>query len=77
MPVRGKDRGVLRQFLSGVPGGEVCGPEFDGDQRTFFCAIQHPNDGNAFTKFWPLDEKVVSKAALISVRNKRGKKIGY
>ena len=31
VPVEGASRGVLRQFLSGVPGGEVCGPEFVED----------------------------------------------
>jgi secreted PhoX family phosphatase len=80
VPVVGENRGLLRQFLSGVPGGEVCGPEFSGDNRTFFCAIQHPNDGNAFELFWPLDEAFkdgVSKPSLIAVREKRGRKIGY
>ena len=74
--VEGSKRGVLRQFLSGVPGGEICGPEFSGDNRAFFCAIQHPNDGQAFTKFWPVDETVVSKPSLIAVYEKRGRKIG-
>ncbi|MCF7984001.1 MAG: PhoX family phosphatase [Thiohalocapsa sp.] len=77
VPVEGPDRGLLRQFMSGVPGGEICGPEFDGDQKTFFCAIQHPHDGEAFEKQWPLDEPVVSKPSLIGVFEKSGKKIGY
>ena len=80
VPVEGSDRGLLKQFLSGVPGGEVCGPEFSGDNRTFFCAIQHPNDGEAFEKFWPVDEAEgdrVSKPSLIAVTHKYGRKIGY
>lgn len=76
VPLEGPDRGLLRQFLSGVPGGEICGPEFSGDNTTFFCAIQHPNDGEAFVKIWPPGEEV-SKPALIGVRNLSGKKIGY
>jgi len=76
VPVAGENRGLLRQFLSGVPGGEVCGPEFSGDNKTFFCAIQHPNDGNAFVNIWPTDEAVVSKPSLIAVREKHGRKIG-
>ena len=76
VPVEGPERGLLRQFLSGVPGGEVCGPEFSGDNRTFFCAIQHPNDGQAFGKLWPVDEPVVSKPSVIAVRERRGRKIG-
>ncbi|NBC48753.1 MAG: DUF839 domain-containing protein [Gammaproteobacteria bacterium] len=79
VPVEGEDRGLLRQFLSGVPRAEVCGPEFSGDNRSFFCAIQHPWDGQAFTNFWPLDEESgsrVSKPSLIAVREKGGQKIG-
>jgi secreted PhoX family phosphatase len=77
VPVEGPNRGVLRQFLSGVPGGEVCGPEMSGDNRTFFCAIQHPNDGNAFVEVWPIgDPDGVSKPSLIAVREVTGKKIG-
>lgn len=76
VPVEGEDRGLLRQFLSGVPGGEVCGPEFSGDNEAFFCAIQHPNDGRAFEKQWPTDEKIVSRPSLIGVYERRGRKIG-
>jgi len=59
-----------------VPRAEVCGPEFSGDNKTFFCAIQHPWDGQAFENFWPVDETVVSKPSLIAVREKHGQKIG-
>jgi secreted PhoX family phosphatase len=82
VPTSGANRGLLRQFLSGIPGGEVCGPEFSGDEKTFFCAIQHPWDGEAFSNFWPLDENPaqggsgVSKPALIAVREINGAKIG-
>jgi secreted PhoX family phosphatase len=38
----GPDRGRARQFLSSPAGCEVCGPAFTPDNRTFFCAIQHP-----------------------------------
>lgn len=90
VPVEGQNRGVLRQFLSAVPGCEVCGPEFSGDNRTFFCAIQHPHDsdgggGTAFTPKdregqpiprWPVGEDAVSRPSVIAVRHKRGSKIG-
>ncbi|MBK1700391.1 PhoX family protein [Thiococcus pfennigii] len=76
VPVEGTDRGRLRQFLSGVPGGEVCGPEFSGDNKTFFCAIQHPHDGEAFAKLWPTDETRVSRPSLVAVRRNDGRKIG-
>jgi secreted PhoX family phosphatase len=38
----GAGRGRSQQFLSGPSGCEVCGPAFTPDNRTFFCAIQHP-----------------------------------
>lgn len=78
VPVAGEQRGLLRQFLSAVPGAEVCGPEFSGDNRTFFCAIQHPHDGEAFTanKHWPADEHDVSKPSVIGVQQLEGRKIG-
>jgi secreted PhoX family phosphatase len=78
VPVEGPDRGLLRQLLSGVPGGEVCGPEFSGDNRTLFCAMQHPYEGKGVNHSarWPIDEPVVSKPGLIAVREKNGRKIG-
>ncbi|MFE8033739.1 PhoX family protein [Thiohalocapsa marina] len=77
VPVEGEHRGLLRQFLSGVPGGEVCGPEFSGDNKTFFCAIQHPYEGKGVghENKWPLGEPV-SKPSLVAVRELSGKKIG-
>lgn len=76
--VEGDHRGLLRQFLSGVPGGEVCGPEFSGDNKTLFCAIQHPHEGQAFAQeVWPLgDPDGVSKPSLIAVRERHRRKIG-
>jgi secreted PhoX family phosphatase len=41
----GAARGHARRFLGAVPGAEVCGPAFDREGRTFFCAIQHPAGG--------------------------------
>ena len=62
--------------MSAVPGAEVCGPEFSGDERTFFCAIQHPHDGAAFEKKWPVDEPDVSKPSVIAIRHVDRSKIG-
>jgi secreted PhoX family phosphatase len=77
VPVEGSQRGLLRQFLSGVPGGEVCGPEFSGDNKTLFCAIQHPHDGRAFEQVWPIgDPDCVSKPSLIAIRERHRRKIG-
>ncbi len=78
VPTEGPDRGFLRQFLSGIPGGEVCGPEFSADNRTFFCGIQHPGEGAGLPNSlstWP-DRTDPPKPSVISVWNKRGQKIG-
>jgi len=45
VPTDGPERGFIRQFLSGVRGCEICGPEFTPNQTTFFAGIQHPGEG--------------------------------
>lgn len=78
VPVEGADRGFLRQFLSGVPGGEICGPEFSGDNRTFFCGIQHPGEDAGLpnaTSAWP-DGNNPPKPSVIAVRHNEGAEIG-
>jgi hypothetical protein len=88
VPVTGANRGLLKQFFAGIPGGEVCGPEFSGDNRTFFCAIQHPHDGTAFDPVyddngtpvvlpkWPIGEMIVTRPSLVAIRHQDGRKIG-
>jgi secreted PhoX family phosphatase len=55
-PVEGPSRGYVRQFLSGVPAGEVASLKVTGDMRTLFASIQHPGEGgglpNALSN-WP------------------------
>ena len=52
--VEGPQRGVAKMFMSGLPGGEVCGPAFTPDHRTFFLAVQHPGEGKGATFANPL-----------------------
>jgi secreted PhoX family phosphatase len=52
--VEGPQRGMAKMFLSGLPGGEVCGPAFTPDNSTFFLAIQHPGEGEGATFATPL-----------------------
>jgi uncharacterized protein len=78
VPTESPDRGFLRQFLSAVPGAEVCGPEFSGDNRSFFCNIQHPGEEGGLpnkTSSWP-DGKDPPRPGLIAVRHTLGRKIG-
>ncbi|TDD08712.1 PhoX family phosphatase [Nonomuraea deserti] len=44
MPVRGRERGHLRQFLTVPVGAETCGPMVTKDQRSVFVAVQHPGE---------------------------------
>jgi hypothetical protein len=48
VPVEGAERGFLRQFLSGVPGGETASLELTPNNETLFVSIQHPGEGSTF-----------------------------
>jgi uncharacterized protein len=37
----------MKRFLVGPMGAEICGPTMAPDERAFFCAIQHPGEGDA------------------------------
>lgn len=53
MPVRGKERGYLRQFLTVPVGAETCGPMITQDQRSVFVAVQHPGETDDATPEQP------------------------
>lgn len=83
VPVRGPDRGNPKQFLSGVPGGEVSGPCFTPDQTTFFCAIQHPGVdvpgadwARPGSRFPDYDPAVPPRPSVIAVRRSDGGRVG-
>jgi secreted PhoX family phosphatase len=42
LEVAGPRRGTGRMFFRVPVGAEMCGPLFAPDDRTFFCAVQHP-----------------------------------
>ncbi|WP_219469459.1 PhoX family protein [Nonomuraea rhizosphaerae] len=79
MPVRGRDRGHLRQFLTVPLGAETCGPMVTEDQRSVFVAVQHPGELDGATpespaSHWPDGDQPRPSVAV--VWHKQGKKIG-
>jgi secreted PhoX family phosphatase len=75
VPTEGEQRGFVQQFLSAPVEAEVCGPLITADQRTLFCAIQHPGEGGTFQdplSNWP-DGDQPPRPSVISVwRTGRG-----
>lgn len=75
VPVSGPERGRARQFLSVPAGAEASGPEFTPDQRTVFCAVQHPGEG--FASRWPDFNGNPPRPSVITEFSARGdKRIG-
>lgn len=77
VPVAGPERGFVRQFLSAPVEAEVCGPELTPDNRTLFCAIQHPGEGGTLAEplsSWP-DGTQPPKPSVVTVRKVRGSRI--
>jgi secreted PhoX family phosphatase len=81
MPVRGKERGYVRQFLTVPVGAETCGPLVSDDQRSVFVAVQHPgetDDASPETpsSHWPDGGSSQPRPSVAVVWHARGKKIG-
>jgi uncharacterized protein len=56
VPVDGHERGYLRRFLSGIPGGEMASLSFSPDNHALFCSVQHPCEGGPLVRpssTWP------------------------
>ena len=82
VPVEGKERGFLRQFLSGVPGGEVASLDFGAQDHALFVTIQHPGEpgtgpsssGSTFetpTSVWP-DGNTPPRPSVVVATKKTG-----
>ncbi|HUR08659.1 MAG TPA: PhoX family phosphatase [Nonomuraea sp.] len=79
MPVRGKERGHLRQFLTVPLGAETCGPMVTADQRSVFVAVQHPGELDGATpdkpaSRWPDGDQPRPSVAV--VWHAKGKQVG-
>lgn len=49
VPVAGRERGHVRQFLTVPVGAETCGPFISRDQQTVFISVQHPGEADGAT----------------------------
>ena len=81
VPVEGPERGYLRQFLTVPFGAEACGPLITPDQKTMFCAVQHPGeiDGaspNDPASRWPDGEQPRPSVASVFKDAPGNKRIG-
>jgi secreted PhoX family phosphatase len=80
--VEGPQRGMAKMFMSGLPGGEVCGPAFTPDNRTFFLAIQHPGEGkgatfaNPLSRFPDYQPNVPPRPSVIAIYRADSGKVG-
>ncbi len=80
VPVSGRDRGKVQQFLTVPFGAETCGPLLSEDGRTVFVAVQHPGetDGSTFetpSSTWPHTHSF-PRPAVANVWHSGGKRIG-
>jgi secreted PhoX family phosphatase len=78
VPVEGSERGYVRRFFTGVPGAEICGPEFTPDGTTLFVAIQHPGEGSTLdapTSLWP-DGGPVPRPSVVAIQASSGGWVG-
>jgi uncharacterized protein len=80
--VEGPQRGMAKMFLSGLPGGEICGPAFTPDGRTLFVAIQHPGEGkgstftNPISRFPDYTPDMPPRPSVVAIYHVDGRKIG-
>jgi len=80
--VEGPQRGLAKMFMSGLPGGEICGPAFTPDNRTLFVAIQHPGEAENSTFAHPLSRfpdytpGMPPRPSVVAIYRTNGGKVG-
>ena len=79
IPTTGELRAKPTRFLRAPKGAEVCGPFFTPDNRTLFCAIQHPGNDSSFddpdTRWPDFTPNMPPRPALVAITRKDGKAI--
>jgi hypothetical protein len=79
VPIEGTDRGLLRQFMSGPRGAEICGCEFTPDGETLFLSIQHPGEGGTLERplsDWPDGDGRPPRPSVVAIRKRGGGRVG-
>lgn len=80
VPTTGPERGWVRQFLSGVPDGEVTGPELTPAETSMFVSIQHPGEdsdpANPTSRFPDYDPAMPPRPSVMVVTGNNGEIIG-
>ncbi|GII77410.1 hypothetical protein Sru01_23920 [Sphaerisporangium rufum] len=81
MPVRGPERGRVRQFLTVPRGAEACGPLVTADGLSLFVAVQHPGEitgasPDAPASHWPDGGAAQPRPSVAVVWHPGGERIG-
>ncbi|GAA2855501.1 hypothetical protein Acy02nite_72760 [Actinoplanes cyaneus] len=76
VPVEGREKGHLKQFLTVPVGAETCGPFITADDRSVFTAVQHPGEITGATvdkpaSVWP-DGDYAKPAVIVTWRGDGG-----
>ncbi|MQA82487.1 MAG: DUF839 domain-containing protein [Streptosporangiales bacterium] len=79
VPLKGEERGHVKQFLTVPVGAETCGPWIADDARTVFVAVQHPGevDDASFEEpasTWP--DGSYARPAVVNVWRNDGGRVG-
>jgi secreted PhoX family phosphatase len=79
-PTEGPERGLVRQFMSGPVGAEVCGCEFTADGETLFLTLQHPGEAGSAAQpqsRWPDGGAAAPRPSVVAIEPEpRGRKFG-
>jgi secreted PhoX family phosphatase len=77
-PVEGRERGHLKQFMSGPIGAELTGPRFTDDGSALFISVQHPGRTGTLanpTSTWP-DGDIPRPSVVVVTRTHGEDRIG-